>query len=99
MLFVLGMCEFIYVLRMLLYYPKVKMCNYLIVTLKKDFAVNQLDYLWQKIKWHGDSFANGIIAVIDDLENHEVLACNNYAKNKNISICFKSDLSQCSLLS
>ncbi len=84
---------------MLIYYPKVKISNYLIVTLKKGFAVNQLDFLWQKIKWHGDSFANGIIAVLDDLDDYEIFACNEFAKNKRIALCFKNSLSKCSFLS
>lgn len=95
---VAGICEFIYILRMLFYFPNTRVQNYSLVVLKKGYALKQLNYIWQKIKWHGEEFALGIIAITDGIEAKEFLDCNNFIKEKNIILCTASSLSECQQL-
>ena len=84
---VIGICEFIYLLRKLLFYPGIHTCNYSIIILKRCFAVNQLKFFWQKYKWQGNEFAKEIIARTDDIHNDELEACKQYIIGKNIILC------------
>lgn len=88
-----GICEFIYFIKMLFYFPGKRFKTYTFVMLESGYALCQLEYLWQKIRWNGDSFSNGIIATDDSLETKEILSCAEYAKNKNIIICSQNELS------
>ena len=81
---VVGICEFVYILKMMLYFPKIRVRHYSLVILKSGYALRQLSYMWQKIKWHGDSFALGIIAVTDDIDEAEYFDCKKFAEQKNI---------------
>lgn len=81
---VVGICEFVYILKMMLYFPKIRVRHYSLVILKSGYALRQLNYMWQKIKWHGDSFALGIIAVTDDIDEVEYFDCKKFAEQKNI---------------
>lgn len=89
-----GVCEFIYLLKMLFYFPNVRTNNYAFIVLKKGCAVKQLNYIWQKIKWQGNAFAVGIIAVTDNLENAEITKCDMFSEGKNIILCSMSTLPQ-----
>ncbi len=84
---IVGMCDFIYVLRMLFLYPNTYTKNYSLIFLKKGIALRQLNFIWQKIRWNGNAFAVGIIAIIDDLESEEILLCEKFKKDKNIILC------------
>lgn len=95
---VMGICEFIYILRMFFYYPNTRSNDYLIIVLKSGYALKQLNYVWQKLRWHGDSFATGIIAVTDDIKENELLDCNIFIKSKNIILCTKSTVFTCEQL-
>ncbi len=88
-----GICEFIYMLRMLLCFPGKKFDNYILVNLKSKYAVKQLNFLWQKIRWHGDTYAVGIIATTDSLDISEIFQCSKYAKNKEIILCKSEEIS------
>ena len=89
-----GICEFIYSLKMLLHFPGKRFKSYTFVTLENGYAVRQLEFLWQKIRWQGDSFSNGIIAACDTLETSEILSCKEYIKNKNIVLCAQNEISE-----
>ncbi len=95
---VAGICEFIYILRMIFYFPNIRVQNFSLIVLKKGYAVKQLNYIWQKIRWHGDEFAFGIIAVTDALETKELCDCNRFVKDKNIILCTAETLSLCGQL-
>ena len=83
-LLISGVCECVYLIRLLLYYPKTKTKCYSLVILKRHYAVKQLNFIWQKIKLHGEDFASGIFAVIDELEDDEILECKSFIGNKKI---------------
>ncbi len=95
---IVGICDFIYILRMFFCYPNIYTKNYAFIVLKDGKAIRQLNYIWQRIRWNGDAFAVGIIAVIDQLNVKEVLLCNEFSKNKNIILCTASTVSKCNFL-
>lgn len=95
---VAGVCEFIYILRLFFYFPNTRVQNYSLIVLKKGYAVKQLNYIWQKIRWHGEEFAMGIIAITDGIETKEFLDCRKFINGKNIMLCTVSSLSECQLL-
>lgn len=81
---VLGICDLIYIIRLLFYFPKTLTPSYSFIVLKKGFAFGQLNFIWQKIKWYGDEFAVGIIAITDQLDENELLKCKRFVADKNI---------------
>lgn len=85
-----GLCEFLYTVRMFFFMPKKRVSNYLLVMLESENAVKQLNFLWQKIIWHGDVYAKGIIALCDNIDADEQKHCQNFAENKNIFLCCKN---------
>lgn len=88
-----GLCEFIYFIKLLFYFPGKRFKTYTLVNLESGYALQQLEYLWQKICWNGDGFSNGVMAIADALETKEIISCTEYIKNKNIILCTKNDLS------
>ncbi len=92
---VAGICEFVYILKMFLYFPNVRLQNYSLIVLKKGYAIKQINYIWQKIKWHGEDFSIGIIAITDNIETKEILDCKNFINDKNIILCTAASLSEC----
>lgn len=95
---VAGICEFVYILKMLFYFPNTHVQNYALIVLKNGYALRQLNYIWQKIRWHGDEFAAGIIAITDDIETKELFDCDNFIKGKNIILCTAATVSECEQL-
>lgn len=95
---VAGICEFVYILKMLFYFPSTRVKNYSLIVLKKGYALKQLNYIWQKIRWHGDGFATGIIAITDVIEARELFDCSNFIKDKNIVLCTTESISKCEQL-
>lgn len=84
---VCGICEVVYIFSLLFSHPKIRTENYSFFVLRSGYAIKQLNYIWQKIKWDGDKFAVGIIAICDDIDDDELLECKNFSKNKNIILC------------
>ena len=91
---VTGICEFVYIIRMFFFLPKKRFDSYAFVVLEKECAVKQITFLWQKIRWNGDSFAHGIIAVTDNLDTKEIMLCREYIKNKNNCLCSLNGISK-----
>lgn len=95
---IIGICEFIYILRLMVCFPSIRMQNYSFIILKKGFAIKQLVFLWQKIKWQGDEFALGIIAITDELDVNELFECERFINDKNILLCSSENLNECTKL-
>lgn len=89
-----GLCEFIYFVKMLFYFPGKRVKTYTFVRLESGYALRQLEYLWQKIRWNGDSYSNGIIAINENLETKEIISCAEYIKGKNIILCSKQQITE-----
>ncbi len=89
---VVGICEFIYIIRSAVSYPSKRFRNYVFVVLESGHAIEQLKFLWLKIRWQGDEFASGIVAVSDFLQPEEISFCNDFKLEKNILVCKTEDL-------
>ena len=89
---VAGICELVFFIKMLFYFPGKKFKTYTLVQLEQGYAVRQLVYLWQKILWNGEGYSNGILAITDNLQEKELLNCIRYIKSKNIILCKKQEL-------
>ncbi len=95
---VLGLCEVIYFFKMLFYYPGMRCNNCIIIVLKDKYALRQLNFLWQKLKWLGNGYASVIIAITDYLELEEISSCADFTYDKNIVLCDLNSLAQCKCL-
>ncbi|MBR5473345.1 MAG: hypothetical protein IKU82_05090, partial [Clostridia bacterium] len=95
---VLGITEFIYILSMMFYYPKTRTTSYAFIVLKNQYALKQLEFLWQKIKWQGDAFSVGIIAITDNIQQNELNKCFEFIVDKNIMLCTSSEIFKSGLL-
>lgn len=93
-----GLSEVIYNIRLFFYFPGKDYKNYVIVVLKKQCALKQLNYIWQKIKWQGDGYAKGIIALTDLLDYEEITYCNEFINEKSIKLCNLKTISDCQFL-
>lgn len=87
-----GICELIYRCKILVYHPDEKFKTYIFVLLKSRCALEQLRYLWEKIRWCGDEFTNGIIAITDEINEEELKSCEEFNCDKNIILCSSEDL-------
>ncbi len=90
-----GICEFIYILRLMICFPGTRIQNYSFVVLQKGFAIKELVFLWQKIKWQGDEFASGIVAITDNLDCVELSECEKFIDDKNILLCTSENINEC----
>ena len=90
---VAGLCELIYYIKMIFYFPGKRVRSYTLIFLEPDRALRQLEFMWQKICWHGEGYSGGIIAICDALETKEILNCLEYIKNKNIAVLTASEIS------
>ncbi len=95
---VIGICEIIYIIKMIISYPGIRVKNFSIIILKSKYSIKQLNYIWQKIKWYGDSYALGVIAITDALDNNEVSMCFEFASGKNITLCRTDSICECKFL-
>ncbi len=95
---VLGLCEIIYFTKMFFYYPGVRSKNLIFVVLNNKYALKQLNFLWQKIKWQGDDYANAIIAITDNIDEFEMQNCKKFVFGKNIALCELKTLTECHYL-
>lgn len=91
---VVGICELIYILKMFLFFPGFRVKNYSLIVLKSGSALKQMDYIWQKNKWYGDSYASGVIALTDNIKEKELLECSQYVREKNIVLCSATSISE-----
>lgn len=95
--FIVGISEFVFLIRLIFYHPNAKTECYAVVVLKKDFALKQLNYIWQKMRWHGDNFAVGIIAITDNLDYNEISDCDTFIKDKNIFLSNSNSIAKCTI--
>ena len=86
-LVVLGICELIYSLRLFFILPKRRYYNYSLIYLKKGKAIKQLKFVIEQRRWFGDTYAEFVIAVYDDLDSLELKACSELVKKHDVVIC------------
>ncbi len=90
-----GICEFIFLFKILFFFPGKRFNAYTLIELEKGFAIRQLEFYWQKILWYGEAYSNGIIAIYDKIDEDEFFACISYIKNKNIILRKKDEILRC----
>ncbi|MBO7519737.1 MAG: hypothetical protein J6T73_03065 [Clostridia bacterium] len=88
----LGICDFLHTLKTALLFPGIRTKNYCVVFLKAEYAVCQLRFFSAKLRWYGDEFADGIIAVTDELNKSEIALCEKYCYGANIRLCRFCDI-------
>lgn len=84
---VLGICDIIHVIRLFFILPKRRYYNYSLIYLKKGKALKQLKFAIEQRKWFGDTYAEFIIAVYDNLDDEELNFCSCLAKYYDVVIC------------
>lgn len=84
---VLGICELIHAVRLFFIVPKRRYYNYSLIYLKKGKALKQLKFAIEQRKWFGDTYAEFIIAVYDNLNDEELNYCSSLAKYYDVVIC------------
>ena len=67
-----GLCELIYILRLLIASPKGIRNNYTVLMLRESFAEAQLRFCAAQLKWLGGSFAQTVIAVTDGISKEKL---------------------------
>lgn len=83
---VLGLCDVIFTVKLFFYYPGIRTSNYTIIYLNNKYALKQLNFVWQKIKWYGDEYACGIIAITNSLNEQVISQCRKFVIDKNITL-------------
>ena len=83
----LGFCEIMHSVRLLFLLPKRRYYNYSLVYLKKGKAQSQLKFAIEQRRWFGDTYAEFIIAVYDELDLGELKACSELVGNEDVVIC------------
>ena len=84
---VLGICEIIHSVRLLGLLPKRRYYNYSLLYLKKGKALKQLKFAIEQRRWFGDTYAEFIIAVYDELDGLELRACSDLVRGDDVVIC------------
>lgn len=84
---VLGICELIHTIRLFFIVPKRRYYNYSLLYLKKGKALKQLKFAIEQRKWFGDTYAEFIIAVYDELDDKELNFCSALAQRYDVVIC------------
>ncbi len=84
---VMGLCEFICGLRIAFFYPGRRFKSYSILYLSEGLAVQELRYIWEKYRCHGEEYSHGILAISDGLDDKEIISCYDFAADKKIIIC------------
>lgn len=84
---VLGICEVIHSVRLFFIIPKRRYYNYSLVYLKKGKAYKQLKFSLEQRRWFGDTYAEFIIAVYDELDLNEIKTCSELVTKDDVVIC------------
>ncbi|MBO4433239.1 MAG: hypothetical protein J5852_06905 [Clostridia bacterium] len=88
----LGICEFLHTVKTAFLFPGIKTKNYCILFLKTEYAVCQLRFFAAKLRWYGSEYADGIIAVTDELSKSELASCERFCYGANIRLCRFGDI-------
>lgn len=94
LLSVVGLSELIHAFWIGLIKPKTKHKKILLCVLCGDFADLQLKAAYEEMIWHGKSYANELIGVDLTSDKSVTDRCYAFAKNKDIKIVKKEELSR-----
>ncbi len=87
----IGLCEILHRLWMLILKPKTDAQKFLILLLKDENAQQQLNFAQEHLRWAGKECANGIIAVDCGLKKKPKIVCNGDCRQCNSTKIFTYD--------
>ncbi len=70
--FIVGMCDLLHVLRLILIKPKIEPQKLLILRLQQEDAYQSLLSVYEKYKWHGKYLADKIICIHKNILDESV---------------------------
>ncbi len=79
---VLGICDVIHFFRRILFSPTEKPRKMLLVFLSNKQPLLQLRQVYDSFLWHGDEFAENIVAVLDNVDESDWTACREFCSDK-----------------
>ena len=91
---ILGLCELIHGIRLILFSSAKKNNVYSVVFLSPERAVGQIGFLSEQLCWLGSDFADYAIALTDLLDESELSDALSAAEGKNITFCKTEELTQ-----
>ena len=86
---VLGLCEFLHILKCFLIFPKRKMQATLVVMLNEATAVKQTAFAGEQYKWLGNKLADRVLIVAEGLNESVVKECELLCKKYNLKLVVK----------
>lgn len=70
---VLGLSEFLHIIKLFFIFPKRKLCAHIVVNLQNETAQKQILYICEQYFWHGKSFADFIVFNANSLNEENYL--------------------------
>ena len=90
----LGIAELLHQVKIYILLPKTKPEKAVVVYLKGEKAVEQLMYILQEYRWHGESYAKRIVAVDSGIPENLVDECKKIAFENKILFYKKEHLNK-----
>ncbi len=82
----LGLSEFLHILKLKTILPKGNPNVRVVVTLSEETAIKQLEFVCEQYLWLGVKYADEIIALAYDLSDETCFECEKFAKLNDIKI-------------
>lgn len=89
---ILGLCEFLHILKCFLIFPKRKMQATLVVMLNEATAARQISFAGEQYRWLGDKLADRVLIVAEDLNEATVKECEVLCKKYKLRLVVKGRL-------
>ena len=96
---ILGLSEFLHILKLLFILPKFKMHTQLYIGLQEDTALKQIAFAGEQLLWLGNKYAENVFAVGDGLTEEMLFECQRLSKKYGIEIlCERKDKNGCNIV-
>lgn len=89
---VLGLCEFLHLLKCVLIFPKRRMHSTLVVMLREETAMRQIIFAGEQYKWLGAKLAERVIVVAENLSDDTLAECENLVARYNFKFVVKGKI-------
>ena len=86
---VLGLCEFLHLLKCVLIFPKRQMKSTLVVMLKEETAIRQIIFAGEQYRWLGTKLAERVIVVAENISYDTLAECESLAFRYNFKFVVK----------
>ena len=95
---ILGLSEFLHILKLLFISQKRKMYTRLYIELHEDTALKQLAFAGEQLLWLGSKYAEKVVAVGDGLTEETLFECKRLSEKYGIEIlCERKDKNGCNI--